>query len=191
MSGKLFGKKPSKWWIFLKSDWFRNRSADIDDAFPVEKFDSRYRCSTSRWRIKSQSSEYNDVDQFLIVFTFIVLSQVLVTLELCSNFIADTGAQHLAEALEINQVAFNISWFVLILSIGCIITDTHSTKVVFESYRRYRRTASRWSIGSQSSKSSYIYDPDLLDILGIIIDTKHIGFVFQSHRRWRLSTFCR
>ncbi len=103
--------------------------------------------------------------------------QILTTLYLAFNKIAEKGAQHLDDALRHNTVIFILFSSISYLSFP-MFTETADTLSVFESNRRQRSTASWWCLAIQHG-----------DLYSIFI---HLISIFSHiHRNWLHSIYNR
>ena len=97
-------------------------------------------------QVRHWSSRSSDV-------TYPRSSQTLTTLDLWDNRIGDGGAQHLGEALRVNQVRHWSMKFLRLVTVSTIITDTHNTESFAQPYRRWRSAASRRGLAGESSET--------------------------------------
>ena len=137
------------------SPWLsHNHSARLsvaDDTEDVENWTESERNSISGWCIEDQPSE---TTASLISFVSCLFRswQTLTTLNLQWNRTWATGARYLADALEINQVnydllLFNIDWIIR------LFLDTHRSRSCHHQHRSWRCSASDWGIENQPSKT--------------------------------------
>ena len=137
------------------SPWLsHNHSARLsvaDDTEDVENWTESERNSISGWCIEDQPSE---TTASLISFVSCLFRswQTLTTLNLQWNRTWATGARYLADALEINQVnydllLFNIDWIIR------LFLDTHRSRSWHQQHRSWRCSASDWGIENQPSKT--------------------------------------
>ena len=170
-------------WIGSVSQW---EMIDTSFIVPADRRLPRWTCNgiVSDWRehnvslMHSRSIRFSLDDVCHVSFQWIIVSQILISLNLSANQIDDAGAQHLADALRVNQVKADRScskgW-----SIEVLVLDTDYAASELELCGRWRCTTFGWSFESQSSTIHYW---NLRLSRFSLTDTHHLDDVYKSYK---------